>query len=384
MVGIGNNVIRVVLVVLFLAGSCVDPYRPPEISAPNKFLVVDGFLNGLGISTVRLSRTQNLTENKKPPVETRAIVQVEDEKGTGHTFVDQGDGTYTLEQGRLQMGQTYRLKIQTAAGRNYASDYVTIKRTPPIDDLSWKAREDGVQFYVSTHDETNNTRYYRWEYEETWEYYSAYYSQFKYLKTQFLYREDNINHCWRTDKSNSVSVATSDKLSQDVIARFPLTFVSASASNRLKVRYSILVKQYALTAEAFDYWQNLKKNTEMLGSLFDPQPFQAAGNIHGITDPDEPVVGYLNSHSMEEKRVFIESSELPSWRIPNGYEACEADTYLLKPPPTEVSAVAMGEAGFIPIDAVLNSIGNVHGYRMASPACVDCRVVGTNVKPSFW
>ncbi|GAB3932813.1 hypothetical protein GCM10028804_47830 [Larkinella terrae] len=369
---------------MFLAGSCVDPYRPPEISAPNKFLVVDGFLNGLGTSTIRLSRTQNLTESKKPPIETRAIVQVEDEKGNGQTFVDKGDGSYTLDNGNLQIGQNYRLTIRTAAGRSYRSDFVTIKRTPKIDEVSWKALEDGVQFYVSTHDETNSTRYYRWEFEETWEYYSAYYSQFKYQKTQFLYREDNINHCWRTEKSSSVAVATSNKLTEDVISRFPLTFVSGSASNRLKVRYSILVKQYALTAEAFDYWQNLKRNTEMLGSLFDPQPYQVTGNIHSVTDPTEPVVGYLSSHSMDEKRVFIDASELPPWRIPNGYEACDADTYLLMPPPTEVSAIAMGEAGFIPIDAVLNSIGNVHGYRMASSACVDCRVVGTNVKPSFW
>jgi hypothetical protein len=372
------------ILISILIGSCVDPYQPPEISSPNKYLVVDGFLNGSGTSTIRLARTQNLSDYKKPVAEVKATVKVEGENGGSQTFVDKGDGTYTLAAGGLQVGQKYRLSIRTATLRNYESDYVTILRTPKIDEVSWQAKDQGVQFYVTTHDETNNTKYYRWEYEETWEYYSSDYSQFEYLNKAFVYRQDNIYHCWRTEKSPAISVGSSTQLTQDVINKFPLVLVFNSTSNRLRIRYSLLVRQYALTQEAFEYWENLKKNTESLGSIFDPQPFQVIGNIHGVTDPNEPVVGYLGSHSVEEQRIFVTAQQLPQWRIPTGYESCDPDTFLLAPPPPEVAAADMADAGWLPISGVFSPTGVVYAYLMGPPACVDCRTYGTNVKPVFW
>ncbi|GAB3911893.1 hypothetical protein GCM10028803_54270 [Larkinella knui] len=373
------------ILIFLLLGSCVDPYRPPEILARNTYLVVDGFLNGSGVSSVRLSRTQNLPDGKKPTVETKASVKVEGEKGESQTFIDQGDGIYALANGGLQVGQKYRLSIRTAAGRTYASDYITIKKTPEIDTVSWKAQDQGIQFYVTTHDPDNNTKYYRWNYEETWEFYSSDNSQFEYLKKAFVYRQENIYHCWRTEKSPGISVGSSTQLTQDVINKFPLVVVSNSASNRLRIRYSLLVRQYALTQEAFEYWQNLKKNTESLGSIFDPQPFQVIGNIHGVTDPTEPVVGYLGGYTVEEKRIFVNSTELPTtWRIPTGYESCRADTFLLNPPPTKVAAADMADAGWLPISGVLSPTGVVYAYLMGPPSCVDCRTFGTTTKPGFW
>jgi hypothetical protein len=153
MPGINYKWVGFLMIITALVGSCVDPYRPPEISAPNTYLVVDGFLNGAGVSNIRLTRTQNLTDGKKITVETKATVKVEGEKGGSQTFVDKGDGTYTLADGGLQFGQKYRLSIKTLAGRSYQSDYVIIKKTPKIDEVSWKiVQNDGVQFYVSAHD----------------------------------------------------------------------------------------------------------------------------------------------------------------------------------------------------------------------------------------
>ncbi|RAJ98144.1 uncharacterized protein DUF4249 [Larkinella arboricola] len=372
------------ILISFLIGSCVDPYNPPAVTAPNTFLVVDGFLNGAGASTIRLSRTQNLKEISKPPVETRATVLVEGENGSSQPFTEQENGTYTLADGGLQFGQKYRLRIRTAAGRDYQSDYVIIKQTPKIDSVSWRPQDQGLQFYVTTHDPSNQTKYYRWEYAETWEFYSAFFSRIEYLNKAFAYRSENVNHCWQSTKSTGIFVGSSTQLTQDVISNFPLVFISNSASNRLKVRYSLLVKQYALTDEAYEFWQNLKKNTESLGSLFDPQPFQALGNIHGVTDPEETVVGYLSGYSVEEKRIFVHAWELPNWRVPTMYESCTEDTLPLIATREKPSAFEMADAGFVPIDEVLSMSGRIIGYRMSTSYCVDCRASGTNIKPSFW
>ena len=46
---------------------------------------------------------------------------------------------------------------------------------------------------------------------------------------------------------------------------------------------------YALTRDQFNYWANLKKTTEYLGTIFDAQPSQLNNNIHCLSNPSEPV-----------------------------------------------------------------------------------------------
>jgi hypothetical protein len=109
------------------------------------------------------------------------------------------------------------------------------------------------------------------------------------------------------------------------------------------------------------------------------------GNIHGVTDPNEPVVGYLSGYSVEEKRIFVNATELPTaWRIPSMYESCLADTAPVFRTPEKPSAADMAESGSVPIDEIISPFGRIIAYRMSSPYCVDCRTAGSNVKPSFW
>ena len=75
-----------------LLGSCVDPYEPAIISAPNSFLVVDGYINSKGPTVFRLSRTQNLAEKTPPPPVTEAQVYVEEEGGRRVQLSPDGQG----------------------------------------------------------------------------------------------------------------------------------------------------------------------------------------------------------------------------------------------------------------------------------------------------
>ncbi len=67
-----------------------------------------------------------------------------------------------------------------------------------------------------------------------------------------------------------------------------------TGSEKLSVAYSDLIRQYAISKEAFNFWTNLKKNTEQLGSLFDLQPFTELGNIQCINNPSVKCIGYIS------------------------------------------------------------------------------------------
>ncbi|MBD0295433.1 MAG: DUF4249 family protein, partial [Flavisolibacter sp.] len=102
------------------------------------------------------------------------------------------------------------------------------------------------------------------------------------------------------------------RLSDDVVYLMPLVSIP-NRSDKLGVRYSILVKQYALDKQTYEFYQQMKKNTESIGSIFDPQPTVLTTNIHSVSNPDEKVIGYVTVATMQEKRIFIAASELSNW-----------------------------------------------------------------------
>ena len=365
-----------------LLGGCVEQYLPEAIGTPPDYVVVEGFINLNGVTTVHLSRTRSLQAGAASPAEAKASVAILDEAGTRYPLAEQAAGTYTSASLTLSPSHQYQLRLRTAAGRDYASDLVAGKVSPAIDEVTWAVEPTGIQIYVGTHDATNATRYYRWEYQETWEFYSAFQSSYDYQNGQLVPRQDNINHCWHQEVSHAILLNNSSQFSQDVVAKFPLALL-ATNSERLGVKYSILVQQHAQTAEEFAYWEKLRKNTENLGTLFDPLPSQLSGNVHSLNDASELVLGYVGAGAVAEKRLFIDRSQLPrdlaNARFVTGYEGC-----------TQLDTVAVGNAAYyfgtgarVPVFAA-DGFLPPRRYTAGTPECVDCRLRGTNVKPSYW
>lgn len=361
---------------LLLLIGCVDPYQPPAITAPNRYLVVDGLLT-TDTSRIQLSRTQNLGESTKPSPELGATVRVEETGGAAYTLADKGQGLYALESARLVVGRTYRLTIRTKAGGTYQSAPITMKATPAIDSLTWAVENSGLQIFVNTHDPANRTRYYRWTYEDTYEFYTPYLSTLDFVNGRVVQREP-VNHCWRTAPSTAIVIGSTARLSQDVLQRAPLLFIPGS-SPKLNVKYSLLVQQYALSAEAYAYWLNLQKTTEQLGSLFDPLPAQVVGNLTCLTNPDEPVLGFVDASTVVQRRVFIDRpAALPRNLIRTGYEGCFVDTI---PKPRQPLSAFVGLGGGY---ALIQNLERDGLYLGVATPCADCRDRGTVVKPSYW
>jgi len=366
--------------VLALAG-CTDPYMPDVIGTPPSYLVVDGFINSRGVSTFKLSRTYGIASAATPPTETRATAYVEEEGGPRYLLREgTTKGTYASDPLVLNTAKQYRLHLNTVAGKEYASDFVPAKITPAIDTVAWRAGNAGLTVYVSSHDATNATQYYRWEYDETWEITPAYIPGFEYSGGRV--RPLTVPYpalCWATTRSNKVEISKTTALSQDVVSEYPVRQLPSTA-DRLHQKYSILVQQYALTKEEYGYWDQLRRNTESIGTLFDPQPTQLTGNVHCLTNGSELALGYVGAHSLTEKRIFIARAQLPAaWRLLMGNESCfPADTVKIG---DEYRSFNPGY--LFPIYLVAKG-GALLGYSASTADCIDCRKRGTAVRPSFW
>ena len=165
-----------------LLASCIEDYPPPIADDDLDILVVDGSLNTSGSAEVKLSRAIALAETESPPVESNAQVHIEDSNGNIFPLSNKGKGIYGIDNIPINSNHAYRLYIKRGDNREYLSAFVSVKSTPPVDSLAWRPNQfnDGIEILVNTHDDTNNTRYYQWIFEETYEYTSPFLSLFKY------------------------------------------------------------------------------------------------------------------------------------------------------------------------------------------------------------
>ena len=368
------------ILIMFSFVACKEKYDIKVSSVSQSSLVVDGNLNISGGSTaIHLSRTVPIRDTVKLNTEPAAVVNVEGKDNTLAVLTETTSGTY-IGNLNLAIGNEYRLRIKTKDGKLYLSDYVIAKQNPPIDSISWIRTKDGVTIYANTHDPQNNTWYYRWNYEETYEFHSHYASGWKYveatnevvprLASEFVYI------CWRTNISNDILLGSSAKLNSDIISEFPIMFIPNN-SEKLSVRYSIFVKQYSLSKEAFEYLQLMKKNTESIGSIFGVLPTEINGNIHCISDPSEQVIGYLTASPEREQRIFIDRNDLPGW-----FYLMECQQQLI---PNNPDSLRLAFPMLIPIDAIFAGTPKPQAYYASDPDCVDCtHRGGTTSKPSFW
>lgn len=355
-----------------VVNSCIDPFSPPEVNNTETYMVVDGFLNVNGdTSVVRLSRTQNTNDNGTPGIESGAFMTVEAENGETYLFSETASGIYKLPPASFDPNKKYRLHIRRAGGGEYESEYVEVSKTPPIDSITYRydAGRDAVIIYVNTHDPANATRFYRWNFQETYEYRMPFYSSLirDVPNKAIVPRTDDINVCWRTLESRDIKLGSTIKLSQDIIRDLPVNIIQVS-TNKLYFGYTILLKQYGLTRQAFEYWTDLAKTTQGTGSLFDPQPSQVTGNIRNKADSKELVFGYFSAAQEQSKRIFIREGL-------GRYPTCYA-------PDTLTFDEAMESTGVL-LSYYMGQPKS--GYLSTSESCADCRSQGgTTTKPSFW
>lgn len=370
------------LLLSFIQGACVQSYVSPYKSPPTGYLVVEGFISGNTATQFSLSRSIELPGDSAIPVVSGAQVQVEGSDSSVYPLPEEPGpgGNYGGSVLALNPAVQYRLRINTADGQRYLSDFVPLKQSPPIDSVNWTySYSNGVDIYVNTHDPANATRYYRWTYVQTWEHDAALHSYFVYDPTDTTVSPrtaaNQVFRCWTVETSTNVVITSTAKLSQDLVSALRLVHIPPK-SQQLGILYSIEVTQFALTQDAYNFYGRLLVNTESLGSIFDAQPTELTGNIHCLSNAGQQVIGYVAAGITSQQRLYIYYDQLPYWEYLND---CPSPTILIPDSP-DTLVYYFVENGYTPL------------YQTGTGAittnfsfCADCTFAGgTNQKPPFW
>ncbi len=369
------------LFLLLLTGACRKAYLPAAITAANNYLVVDGFINATpnAVTSFTLSRSRNLVDTVVNIPELLAQVSIESKTGNTYSFNPVSDGVYNSQPLNLSASDEYRIKISTADNHVYTSDFVPVKISPDIDSITWEQDRD-VKIYVNAHDPANNTRYYRWDYVETWEYHAPFETVWG-VNGNTIYAVDLNTQgykCWANVKSSHIVLGNTIALNEDVVSKQLLQTIIKD-DERISVKYSMLLSQYAITDEAYKYWLIIQRNSQQLGTLFDLQPSQLKGNIVSTTDPNEPVIGFIGASTAPSKRLFINNLEVIDWIPAASGVGCNTQT--IPADPLNFSLYTYPDPSYAPYYFTASGALLV----VAKKECIDCRLKGgSNQRPSFW
>lgn len=373
-------------VIALILASCFKSYEPEIADSDAKKLVVSGLVtNQTGNQKVTITMSTNLFKPKESPV-TGCTVTIMDDKGHQFPMTDTAEnGNYygKIDPMYLTIGSSLKVEIITPDGSKIVSDFDKLSSCPELDSVYYIRKDlptsdvdvftQGIQFYVDLNGENTDSKYYRWEAVETWEYSAEYPIEWFYDGKKVVHRNPpdySKDTCWLTLQIPNVFTLSTTELSANKFEKFPLNFVD-NKSARLVIGYSLIVNQYSLSETAYTYWNNLRINSTNEGGLYERQPLAAKGNLHNLTHPDQDVLGFFGVSSVSSKRIFIKKVDDLKLEF---LSAC-----LIEP----LRAWGWADYAFFPVYLLGDSTG-WKPFTLTSD-CVDCTATGgKNVKPDFW
>ena len=312
--------ITIYLFALFLISLCLglsSCIEPIEFKSSEEVgvLVVDGtFSTGGDSSIVKLLRTDILGKRVFPP-ETGAQVIIHDDQNKSEQYEEIRPGEYYLPGAQIwaQTGRSYFLEIILSNGTSYQSRPEKILQAPAIDELTFsitienqivdEVREVERKFFnlfvngqiTGPPEET----FIRWDVEYSYAVSEIVCHPLQILKTCYISPPFNVDALLLLDGSQLKSGANF----REQIVKQTVDYAFGQAA-------AFYVSQKAISQSAFQYWENIDKIVNDVGSIFDAQPAPVPGNIFNPEDPEELVLGYFSAFDEKKRLAFIRRPDL--------------------------------------------------------------------------
>lgn len=388
---------KIMLLMFFttvLVNSCVEPYEFEEVSYTDMLVVEATITDEFKFHKITVTKTIPLSQQVPVPA-TDADVRITDSSMNEIVFDQKEPGVFVSRQKfAAQPGVNYTLEISTEQGR-FISQPQQLVSGSQIDDLDAirtvnSKGTDGIALIL---DSKGNSSYYRYQFEETYKIVSNY-----AVATDLVIRvneEDEVSIvqvpktkeeyiCYNTEVSDGIILSSTNSLSDNILEDFLVNFIE-TGNPKISHRYSILVKQYAISNEAYAFYRTIKDLSISESIFSQSQPGFVNGNIHPAGDSGEKVIGFFSVSSVDTERIFFDYEDYydkfynrpsfatncspirPSVRSIMRFIGDENFSFLRASPPPPADYV------FPPSN-----------YLFVPAGCVDCTVYGTNVAPEFW
>jgi hypothetical protein len=370
--------------------SCVERYYPAEDDLKTGTLVINAHLTDQpGEQFIEISRSVGLSNPSFHPV-SGSYAELIREDGEFREFTETEPGYYGsfLDEGFLQTGISFMIHVITPDGQEYESDFDKLRPVPAIDSIyylvetaSYASSADsigGIRFYIDFTYDDEAYEYIRWEITETYEFHNPSmeaFVAFPGLALQQLPDTSNYRICYITNELHTIHSMSLAYLDFGIYIKKPFSFVpNNQLEQKLKHKYSLLIKQYSVGEAAFHYWNELKRTSQEQGWLFDRQPALLNSNIHNVNE-EEDMLGFFSMSGVAELRGFAVK--------PEGLDMSLYPWYCF---PAPKGPGGPGGDENLPVYFARAWRDGESSFSWVNKHCVDCRAYrhSTHIKPYFW
>jgi len=396
----------IVISAIIALTSCTEEIDFKTESFESALVIEATITNEFKFQEVVLSRTFAFEEDGPNP-ETNATVSIVSNAGE-FVFNEIGDGKYvSINKFKAQENLNYTLRIVTNNGREYSSTSTQLTQSTQIDQL-YAVREtddlsvNGMAIYIDSFDPTNNSKFYRYEYEETYKIIAPMWVNKEILvldnftcEVDLVFKDPTLETqtCYNTVKSIKINQTNTNALNEDRITRHLIRFIE-SENFILSHRYSILVKQFVQSPQAYRYYETLNNFSEE-GSIFSQiQPGFFNGNVFSVSNPIEKVIGFFDVSTVTSERIFFNYTDFypdenippfPINCIPTNHNQFTISGYCGSLITGLISDRIVYHSGASKIIDYKTGDSIVIGpFLMLLKPCGDCTAYGNNLVPEFW
>ncbi len=384
-----------------LSVSCIEPFDV-ETQSFESILVVNTTITDQEVyQQINLSRTFKFEEDG-PIQEQGATIRILEDTDTQYVFEEVSPGRYrSVQKFAAKQDKEYQLKITTADGRLYSSDKERVPAKSSVERVYPKrmigdTEEDGIGILLDSFDPSGESLYYRFEYEETYRIspprwvsmdIAGSYDAGGVLTLELVERPVGTRICYKTNISSTIKLVNTSTLAEDRISALLVNFIPLN-DIRIEDRYSILVRQYVQSREAFGFYEVLQRFSESESLFSQVQPGFVKGNIVSDIDVSEKVLGYFDIASVVETRIFFNRTDIieEASRYYRCITVSQPAQTLLETP----EAYRLRILEFLDILEVVYLTGEGPDVPLGEPftfitrECGDCTVHGQSVVPDFW
>jgi hypothetical protein len=389
--------------------SCTEPYALQTNTFEDAIVVEATITDELKKHEIKITRVYTFEESE-PTIEHDAQVYINDNVGNTYKFIENNGVYISVNEFKAETNRQYQLFIKTSNGKQYNSTRETLTTQSSINEVNANFKTifgvDGVEITVNSYDPTNTSKYYRFEYEETYKIVSpqwnpdsliAIYNIFDYnVYTYTQPKTINGEICYNTVKSNEIIQENTSRYIDDKIENFPVRFIPQN-DYIIAYRYSILVKQYVQNLEAYSFYKTLNDLNGSSNLLSPNQPGYIEGNIKNIENSTEKVIGFFDVSSVSSKRIFFNYNDFFDGEAPIKFPVeCPLKVYdgsigvadcEINPPSPLPPYCYLGLYAFYYDLMDGNQVYydfQIPDFITAFPICAECNRMWSNIEPSFW
>ncbi len=392
--------ISVFLLLSLAITSCTEQYAFKTTDFESALVVEGTITNELKNQTIKVSQVYQLEETG-PRFEKGANVFITDDKGNEYQFKENDSLYVSLTPFKAMPRTKYKLNIKTREGKNYTSDEQLLTTETKIDNMTATVEtvdgQRGVQINVNSYDPANTSKYYRYEYTET----------YKIIAPMWYYQEANINvipgtpttperevivvtnrvkevkTCYSSKTSDAILLNNTSTSSEDRV-HYPVRFIS-DQNYIISHRYTIMVKQYVQNLAAYTFYKTLRELSTSESILSPKQPGFFYGNMKSVENPNEKVIGFFEVSAVSSDRIYFNYKDLfPNDNLPPYYiEDCDLKEYIDCPGDLPCTGQIL-RSSLRSKGRTLFSWDHESKYFLVKAPCGDCTTFSSNLVPTFW